>query len=276
MNIKSLEEFDRETAAKRAELARALDLTSGLPTVGKFVEWIGENGWDEKGAPREPIAKRQELKPHILHGPCAYKEAEHVAFSFGDGGKHDGGGEPTGSEYRSAYVRAYLTALLDACEPFMLDVVAWRGQYAGYFHEGFDPSESKRLRPGDYDKAIARGRYLLDVDTHTGEHSYQSASLEFYISRPVPYKVSIDLARGSLYPWKLAAQPRYATQRGRYAENVRPDSWSFPHVPTAANVFKRASADGGYGSGARGYRLDYLFEKREYIEEALGLVEAPR
>ena len=273
MTIQSLEQFDKEAAAKRAELERVLNAAAGLPTVGRFVEWTGENGWDEKGAPREPIAKRQELQPWILHGACAYKEAEHVAFHFGDGGTFDKGGEPTGSKFRGDYVRAYLRGLLDACEPFMLDVIAWRGTYASYLNETFDPTEALRTARDWKDaKAIARGRYLLSVDTHTGEHGYSRAELEFYISRPVPYKVSIDLSQ-ALYPWKLAARPRYATSYGA-ERNACPDSWDFPHVPTAANVFKRASA-GGYGRGARGYRLDYLFEKVEYVLEALGMQDAP-
>jgi len=252
--METIEEFDRKNAAKRAKLERDLTNARLLPTFGKRISWIGENGWDEKGQPREPISKSVELVPWIMHDSTAYKAAEHVAFSFGDS-------EHVSSKYRGDYCRKYLAALLDASEESMLDTVAVKGHYAGYFPETFDYQANR-----NYSDAVevSRGLYVVKVGSATGSHSYNSASLEWYISQPVPYKVSIDLGR-DLFPYKLAPRPRFTTSRTQaFGRDIAPQSWGVPpEGGDAVHRFKRLGTD------RLSCDVEYLFDCRETMESLI-------
>ena len=251
--IESLEQFDKAMEQKRAKLARNISNAKLLPTAGQRITWIGENGWDNEGKPRDPVSKSIEIVPWIMHDSTAYNAAEHVAYNFGDG-------EHVSSKYRADYCRKYLTALLDACEPVMLETVATRGTYASYFPSTFDYAANR-----NYKDAIetARGLYEVDITVGVGHNGFSSAALSFYVSQPVPYKVSIDLSRES-FPHKLAPRPRYTTGRSEaFGRDVAPATWDMPDKAGASEVFKRRGPD-GYS-----YTIQYLFATRALLIAAL-------
>ena len=252
--METIEEFDRKNAAKRGKLERDLTNARLLPTFSKRISWVGENGWDEKGQPKEPIAKSVELVPWIMHDSTAYKAAEHVAFAFG-------GSEHVSSKYRPDYCRKYLAALFDACEESMLDTVAVKGHYAGYFPETFDYLANKNYSDA---QEVSRGLYVVKLDSSVGNHGYSSASVEWYISQPVPYKVSIDLGR-DLYPHKLAPRARYATSCSQaFGRAIAPQGWDIPaEGGDAVHRFKRTGQD------RFSCAVEYLFDCRETMESLI-------
>lgn len=274
--IKSLEELDREHAAKRARLERDHALASALPTGATVVEWTGEAGWDHEGTSLPPVAKSVPLFPYIIHSRTAYKEAEHVAFKAPDGGTGDLHSEHVSSKYRRPeFTRKYLRALLDACAPCMIETVAVRcneqarSKYSGFFAADFD---YKANTEGDYEHAdeTARGLFVIEVSRHTGQHGYSTAELSFHISQPERCKVSFDLSRDSWPTHGLAPVPRYTS----FDSNAGVADWSFPSPREvgAVEMFKRASADRYDRSQAPyGYTLQYLIPDRETLDKLLGL-----
>lgn len=260
---KSLEEFDRETAAKRAELERQLELVKALPTTGRRVTWVGENGWDENGQAREPIEKSIELVPWIVHG--RFRGADHIVFRPPAGGAGTGsgeGGEHVSSPYRGEFARRYLAVIVEALEGYVIPTVAIRSaHYASYVWDGYDYRADR-----DYADAreTARGGAVVRVQNHTGEHGFTSAKLEFYIiqfAQPRAHVTKVDVELGSHsglpFPYRLMPQARRSSDH-RLAEVA---SWVIPGKDQvgAVEMFRRSSADRNSHGCARGYTVEYLF-----------------
>lgn len=264
MTLKSLEEFDKEIAAKRKRLEKDHAVAHALPTNGKILTWIGEGGFESDGNTRKPDVERTiEIVPHIVHSP--FRGCEHVAFrapysTHGDGGEH------VSSQHRTVFGRKYLRAVLDAFEPYLIDTVAVRGTYASYVPESFDWGNDK-----DYKDAIevSRGLFEVEASMGTGQNHYTTARLSFYtrIESVGPVKVSFDLeGRGSQFmTYKLMPTPRYKTREPR--ENSRPIAWNVPTGTGAVHLWRRA--DGG-GEGYS-YSCLWLYDSRDALETALGL-----
>jgi hypothetical protein len=139
--MKSLEDFERETAEKRARLLKDLELAKSLPVP--VCEWIGEGGFEPDGNTRKPDeAKRMEIRPYIIHAP--FRGAEHVAYklpSYGEAGEYQH------SKHRPAFRDAFMGALLDAYAPSLIEVVALKGTYASMEHTRWDwKARARRLR----------------------------------------------------------------------------------------------------------------------------------
>lgn len=270
MILSALDEFDRHVAARRLRLEKDLTLVRALPTTGVMVEWIGENGWDSQGKDREPVAKSIELCPHLVYGPTAYRAAEHVGFEAPTPGIRSKG-EHVSSKYRAEFARNYLLALLNACEPRMVETVAVHepGSYAGFFPAEFD----YRTKTGSsYTNGVesARGYFVVRVGVHTGQSSYRTAELEFYVSQPEVCKVSFAL-RDNLFPQKLEPCPRYRYASGPH--NCTPASWNFTSASQvgAVEIYKRASADWNRHGVSMGYDVEYLLPTRAALLAAIGI-----
>jgi hypothetical protein len=262
MTLKSLEDFDKEIAAKRARLEKDHALAHALPTVGVTVAWTGENGWDEQGKPRPPISKTIALAPHIIHSP--FRGAEHVAFRAPDSMVGEGG-EHVSSTYRTEFVHKYLRALLDTCAPHMIDTVAIKGHYASNVPETFDYAAHR-----DYSDAEERARGLYEVEVSTGA-GFTSAKLQFYIrtEKTGTVQVSFDLSR-DFQVWRI--MPR-AVRRSADVERSLVRRWDLPSTG-ACHHWRRGGADTAWVDGAsvpQSYTVEWLYDTREALEHDLGL-----
>jgi len=255
--MRTLEEFDREVAAKRARLEKDHALARALPTAGRTVTWLGENGWQADGRTRNPdIERSTEIAPWIIHSP--FRGAERIAFRAPDSLAGDKG-EHVSSQYRTTFVRKYLLAVLDAFEPYMINTVAIRGHYASYVPESFDWKKDK-----DYKDAneISRGLFVVNTAQNVGPQAhYSKAELEFYarLESGQVVNVSFDIGH-SFSAYKLMPQPRYESQ----AHNARPRGWYVSTDTGAVNVFRRSGGD-DYG-----YSCEWLFKSRADMERAIG------
>lgn len=257
----AMEQLEREFAAKRAKLERELALAAKLPTNGRSIHWIGENGWDEKGAPRNPIGKECELLPWIFHSPTAYETAQHVAYKAPDSHPWTNGtGEHTSSKFRADFVKQYIRAVLNAYAPFEVDIIAVKGRYSSHFPAGFEYSQHRDYADA---KELARGRCKVTVTTSI---RFTSTDLEIYADVPDagPVKVSISNPPQS---HALSARPR-GVHSYRNGPVYRVDSWIAPEKPAGCvNVFSRGSGD--YSNTSR--TLEYLFDSVASALTALGI-----
>lgn len=258
--MQTLEAFDREIAAKRARLEKDHAVAHALPTA--TIEWIGENGWDSKGAPRDPVTRTLALEPWIIHS--SFRGAEHVAYKAPDSVAGDRG-EHVSSKYRKEFVHKYLRALLDTYSPFVIDTRAIKGRYTSFVPESFDYKVHKNYADAE---ELARGCFVVRVDVGSG---YRNADLEFYvrIQNVGPAKISFGLgdsfAYHSLRP--VAAYDNVCTN----AAVVR---W---HLPRTAELgaeyrFARPGADLNSHGQPSSYSLEWLFSSREIVESAIGVM----
>lgn len=263
MSIKSLEQFEQETEAKRQRLLKDIELVAKLPTTGKVVNWTGEGGFEQDGNTRKPdVEKSLELLPSLVHSP--FRGHEHVAFSFPDGYQEPG--EYQYSKHRKEFVRGYLLAILDACEPYMVETVAVRGTYASLMPADFDYKSHR-----DYKDATEVSRGLFELESSQGE-GYTSLKLSFYFhtEEAGTVEVSINLDKEA-HSYKLVARGH----RAGYGDNrnAQIESWSFPSLADtgAVNLFKRANATRTCHGVPTGYTLEWLFDSREKMLAILGL-----
>lgn len=250
---KTLEQFEKEVAEKRERLLKDLALAKTLPTNGITVTWTGENGFEKDGNTRKPDAEKTvELTPHIIHSP--FRGHEHVAFAVPDS-------EYAYSPHRKTFATKYLTALLDACEPHIIDTIAVRGHYASLMPANYDYKANR-----DYSDAVevARGRYELQASNGRG---FSSVELSFYIHTPEcgTVEISINLER-DFQRYNLLARAR--TDNLGIALD-----WSFPSLADvgAVHMFKRANADRNEHGVCTGYTLEWLYDSREKMAAAIGL-----
>lgn len=271
MTLKSLDQFDKEIAAKRARLEKEIALAHALPTVGKTVTWIGENGWEKDGNTRKPDVEHTiDLAPYIIHSP--FRGAEHVAFRAPDSLAGDKG-EHVSSKHRPDFVRRYLLALLDACEPHMIDTVAIQGRYCSNVPETFDWMADK-----DYKDAceVSRGLFELETYYHAGPHrGCSGAKLLWYIRTDAtgPCKISFDL-HGGFGTYKAFPRPCMTSDH----PNAGPAFWTFPKPSDigAVHLWRRASGEDCYSGGSRvpwGYTCQWLYATRDKLETFLNLRE---
>lgn len=260
MTLKSLEQFEKETAAKRAELERHLALAHKLPTNGVMVTWTGEGGWEKDGNTRKPDIERSiELFPYIIHSP--FRGAQHVAFKAPDTLTGEGG-EHVSSQHRTAFVHRYLQTLLKACEPFMVETLAVRGTYASLVPETFNYKAHK-----DYSDAaeLARGLYEVEVSEH-------SAKVSWYINTSAtgPMQISFDLWGGSFGCYRLHARGI----RSSDYERSTVARWEFPSCDEvgAVHVFKRANTTRTTHGVPDGYTMEWLFDSTDAMLTAIGVL----
>lgn len=268
MALKSLEDFDKEIASKRARLEKDHALAHALPTVGKTITWMGENGWEPDGRTRKPDVERTiELVPWLIHAP--FRGCEHVAFRAPDSLGGDKG-EHVCSPHRAAFARKYLRAVLDAFEPHLIDTVAVRGGiYASLVPESFAWGEHKDYKDGH---EMSRGLFEVQVTRAVGQYRYSSAALSFYTRTETtgPVRITFNLdTGGQLTTYKLMPRPKYSSRNP--SENARPIGWETPNYADtdAVFVFRRRGGD------EYSYTCEWLYDSREALETALGLTEQP-
>lgn len=263
--MNSLEEFDRKNAAARAKLERELKLAHQLPTGGVTVTWIGEDGWKSDGNTRKPDIERTiDVAPWIIHD--SFRGAAHVAYKAPDslaGGK----GEHVSSKHRSEFVRKYLRAVLDTYAPYVIDTVAVKGAYASYMPETFDWESHKDYADG---REVNRGLYEIEASQGNG---YSSAKLSFYARTDAtgPVQVSFDLHQ-DFQTHRMQARAHYDNDM----HNAVPVRWSFPTLSDigAVCVWKRSNGDRNRHGQPSGYTMEWLFDTREAMETAIGLVQS--
>lgn len=257
--MQTIEQFEAEIAKKRERLLKDIDLVKALPTQGQAVTWIGEGGFEQGGNTRKPdITRTVDLLPYIVHSP--FRGHEHVAFQV----PNDKTGEYQYSKHRKEFASKYLLALLDACEPYIIDTVAVRGTYASLMPSDYDYKANR-----DYKDAVevSRGKFEVQISTGTG---YTSASLVFYIhtqdAGTVQVSVSVDK---DFATYKLLPRAHYSGDH----HNAVIASWSFPNLSDvgAVNVFKRSNVDRNSYGQPSGYTLEWLFDSREKMLVAIGL-----
>jgi hypothetical protein len=262
MTLKSLEDFDKDNAAKRERLLKDHAIAHALPTNGKLVTWIGEGGWEKDGNTRKPdVARSIDVAPWIVHGP--FRGAEHVAYKapdslYGDKGEHDS------SKPRAEFVSRYFAAVLDAFEPFTVSTLAIKGRYASHLPETFDYRANKDYADA---KELARGLYEVTVSSGAG---YTSAKLAFFANVPDvgPLQVSFDVDR----PYGAGFQTHKLHARCSSDRHGIPRNWNFPSASEfkAVNMWKRANSDRNQYGVPSGYTLEWLFATREDMERAIG------
>ena len=260
--MKTLEQFDKEIAAKRKRLEKDHALVHALPTTGKSITWTGEGGWD--GNTRKPdVTRTIELAPWLVHSP--FRGAEQVTFRAPDSLPGDQG-EHVSSPHRAEFVRRYFLAVLDAFEPYIINTVAIKGRYASYVPESYDWENDRNYKDA---VAIERGLFQLEKSISYGQNSYQTSKLEFYVCTDAigPLQVSFDISDFPTH--KAAPRPRRRTDNPESGIV----SWDVP-LPSsigAAHVWRRGGADRSSGGAPWSYTLEWLFDSREALLTLLGV-----
>jgi hypothetical protein len=260
MSLQSIEDFEKEIAAKRELLRKQHNMLRLLPTTGKTVTWIGEGGWEKDGNTRKPDVERTiDIAPHIIHSK--FRDAEHFAYKAPDSVAGETG-EHVSSKHRPEFVRKYFLAVLDAYAPFMQDIVALRGTYASYVPDSWDWQKSR-----DYQDAeeVARGRFEVKATLAKG---FTNCELSFYVVLPEigPAQISFDLMKygyssAAFETHKLMAQPHYTSN----SERATVDQWSYPaKYDIGAEEMLRRSTDGS-SHRPQGMTLEWLFATREDV-----------
>jgi hypothetical protein len=251
MIIKSMEELEREQTKQREELMKHLAIVQQLPTNGMRVYW-------ESTVEMRSI----ELLPWIIHSP--FRGAEHVTYKIPC--SYDKDGEEN-YHYRKNMARAYITALVDAYKPVMIDTLAIKGQYASYVPETFDYKASR-----DYKDAVivAKGEYVLIASRYIGEHSYAQLELEFYVQLPNigPTKIKLDMSDYNP-PYQLMPIPVGIRTYGENGPVSSVDRWDVPNDGAARTIHRWLRTDGN----SRSKRIEWLFQHDKALRETLGLEE---
>lgn len=229
--MRSLEELEKRHTEERARLIRDMELASTLPTNGKTITWMGEDGWDKEGKLKPLVEKSCQLFPYIIHDNTAYNTARHVAYKTADSHDKENKGESTSSSVRNAFVKQYILAVVEAFKPYLIQITAVKGpSYSGHFPERFDFT---KLRSYENAKERGHGDCEVYITRAVGQHSFCSGKLSFYALLSEGIRVKVDLEVPGMH---LLAPVHHTGSSGL--------SWSTPQLPVKqVNCFTYSGGD---------------------------------